>query len=68
VFTERIAYDGEGTEWKVRELDATDMLGARHHRCLIFENHRIIRKLWHYPADWHQYGDAALLAISEKTG
>ena len=66
VFAERIVFDSHGVEWMVRELDAAALPGARSQRCLIVENHQVVRKLWHYPADWTLYGDAALLAMSEE--
>jgi hypothetical protein len=66
VVSQRVVYDGDGVEWTVRELDATSMTRARHPTCLIFENHQVVRKLWHFPADWRTYGDAALLAMSEN--
>lgn len=67
VLAERFAFDGKGAEWKVRELDARGLPGARCPRCLIFENHHIVRKLWDYPEDWLKLGDAALLALSRGT-
>jgi len=66
VLAERVVYDGRGEEWLVRELDATGLPGARLSRCLIFESHHVVRRVWHYACDWRMIGDAILLALSEK--
>jgi hypothetical protein len=66
VLAERAVYDGYGEEWLVRELDATGLPGARRPRCLIFENHHVVRRVWHYPGDWQMISDATLLALSKE--
>jgi len=58
------AVDAIGESWIVRELDARSVPAAHGPRCLVFENHRLVRRLWEYPAAWLSLSDAALLAIA----
>ena len=53
-----------GEVFTVRELDARAMPGAHGPRCLVFENHSVVRRVWHYPDDWRRMSDAALLAVA----
>ena len=50
--------------WTIREIDARNLPGARGPRCLVFENHRVVRRIWHYPADWAIIAPSALLALA----
>jgi hypothetical protein len=38
--------------WTVRELDAGAIPGALKLRCLVFENHESVRRIWDYPHTW----------------
>ena len=33
---------------------------------LVFDSPEVVRRVRHYPADWHTLGDHALLALSER--
>jgi hypothetical protein len=54
---------GQGT-WRVRELDARGRPGAQGPRCLVFEHHEIVRRVWQYPATWVTLPVAALLRLA----
>lgn len=49
--------------WRVRELDTSELPGARGHRCLVFENHQVVRRVWVYPASWMTMPVADLLQL-----
>lgn len=51
--------------WTVREVDARAVPGARAPRCLIFENHELVRRVWDYPRAWRGLPAAALLRLAE---
>jgi hypothetical protein len=59
----RVILDARRIEWRVREIDAEDVPGARGPRSLVFENHAAVRRLWRYPPDWHLLPDEALLVL-----
>jgi hypothetical protein len=65
VITIRNLVDGEGIEWIVRELDAANTPGRQNARCLVFENHQLVRRIWHFPPHWGSLSDAALIALGE---
>ncbi|AHG89776.1 hypothetical protein J421_2239 [Gemmatirosa kalamazoonensis] len=50
--------------WMVRELDARAVPAARGPRCLVFENPRLVRRIWDYPTTWLSLSDRALLAVA----
>ena len=59
--------DEEGTafeSWTIRELDTRDLRGARGARCLVFENHAMVRRVWSYPPDWASLPAEALLRLA----
>jgi len=41
-----------GAQWRVREVDATSIPGARGRRCLIFDSDGIVRRVWAFPDSW----------------
>lgn len=47
----------------VSEADARGVPGALNDCCLICETEAAIRRIWHYPADWHRLEDAKLMAL-----
>lgn len=49
--------------WTIREIDTRAVPGARAARCLIFENHEVVRRLWSYPATWLTLSDMRLLRL-----
>jgi hypothetical protein len=53
-----------GATWTVRELDTRGLPGARGDRCLVFENHEVVRRVWTFPAAWATLADAALLRLA----
>ena len=59
--------DTASDSWIVRELDARAVPAAHGPRCLVFENHRVVRRLWDYPQGWLSLSDAALLAVAGVT-
>lgn len=65
VIASRVVAGREGMPWTVRELDTRDMHRAQAATCLVFENHAVVRRCWHYPADWETLDDAALIQIVE---
>jgi hypothetical protein len=56
-------HTGRGT-WTVRELDASGVPGARGPRCLVFENHEVVRRVWDFPATWETLPAAGLLRLA----
>ena len=56
--------DGPAECWDVRELDSRDVPGARSDRCLVFENHQRVRRVWNYPGEWTTLPAAELLALA----
>lgn len=47
----------------VSEADARGVPGAQNDCCLICETETAIRRIWHYPVDWHRLDDAKLMAL-----
>jgi len=47
----------------VSEADARCVPGAQNAFCLICETESAIRRIWHYPADWHRLDDEKLMAL-----
>ncbi len=46
--------DDDGTTWRVCEVDAARVPGARGPQCLIFSSPNAIRRVWEYPPDWYR--------------
>lgn len=61
---ERIVQRG-ADEWRVREVSALNVPGARGPRCLICESGDVVRRLWKYPADWQELDDDALWELCD---
>ena len=49
----------------VAEADARDVPGAQGPHCLILETEALMRRIWHYPADWDRLDDSRLIALFE---
>lgn len=49
----------------VAEADARDVPGAQGSHCLILETEALMRRIWHYPADWDRLDDSRLVALFE---
>jgi hypothetical protein len=55
-----------GTDrWLITEMDARAVPGALAERCLVSQSDMVVRRLWHYPADWASLSDVALIALFE---
>jgi hypothetical protein len=67
VIAERLVHDARGMSWRIREVDTSGRPGARADRCLIFENHTVVRRQWHVPSDWMRLPAAALLALGQRS-
>ena len=57
---------GSATSRTIREIDAQTIPGARAPRCLVFENHTVVRRLWDVPASWRSLSVAALFCLAEE--
>lgn len=51
-------------DWLVHERDARHDIGASRPRCLVFESDGAVRRVWSYPAHWHELSDADLLKLA----
>jgi hypothetical protein len=65
VLSERRVLGRNGEAFTIRELEAGACPGSRTGRCLVFENHSLVRRLWDYPADWLAMSDVAVLALAD---
>ena len=54
-----------GERSMVAEADARDVPGAQGSHCLILETEALMRRIWHYPADWDRLDDSRLIALFE---
>lgn len=59
--------DTGGSEWLIREMDASNVPGARAERCLLCESAEqgIVRRLWTYPQHWFHLTDEDLRQLCE---
>jgi len=48
------------------EMDARGVPGAQNDHCLICETDNAVRRIWHFPADWHRLEDAMLIALFDQ--
>src|SRR5581483_4039819 len=55
-----------GDSWSIREMDARLVPGARADHCLICESTDVIRRVWHYPSNWHDLSDDELWHLCES--
>ena len=55
----------DGVRWIIREVPAPafDRRGGTH---LVFDGESVMRRLRHFPADWHTLDDAALYELSKR--
>ena len=65
---QRLVSDAEGAAWRVYEMAAGHIPGARGARCLIMESasHGVCRRFWSYPANWQELSADDLLALSPR--
>lgn len=63
----RAYVDARGVSWTVREVACGDEPWAKGTRCLVFAADTAIRRVWRYPADWHQLLNDQLEALSWTT-
>jgi hypothetical protein len=56
----------QGIAWRVREMDATNIPGARANRCLIFDSEGVVRRAWSFPHSWAELDDASIWALLER--
>ena len=54
-----------GERSMVAEADARDVPGAQGPHCLILETEALMRRIWHYPADWDRLEDSRMIALFE---
>ena len=59
--------DATGRVWRVSEVDARRLPGARGPSCLLFDSPTMVRRVWRFPGDWGTLPDEALVALSEVT-
>jgi len=52
--------------WTVREVNAKAVPGAVAPRCLICESDDVVRRIWHYPANWASLSDDELIGICDR--
>lgn len=64
VFLRRRVSSG-ANHWLICEVDARSVPGARADRCLVCQNEQVVRRLWAYPAAWHELSDVALIALCD---
>jgi hypothetical protein len=55
----------DGVRWVIREVPAPafDRRGGMH---LVFDGESVMRRVRHYPADWHTLSDEALYELSKR--
>jgi hypothetical protein len=56
----------QGIAWRVREMDATNIPGARADRCLIFDSESVVRRAWSFPRAWAELDDESIWALLER--
>ena len=50
----------------MREMDATNIPGARANRCLIFDSEGVVRRAWSFPRSWAELDDDSIWALLER--
>ena len=55
-----------GRVWRVSEVDARSLPGARGPSCLLFDSPTMVRRVWNFPRDWGQLPDDDLVGLSES--
>lgn len=65
---QRTVSDAAGAGWRVYEMSAGHVPGARAARCLVMESESqgVCRRFWNYPANWQELPDDELLALSPR--
>lgn len=57
----------DGIRWSIREVDSTNVPGARRASCLIFECEGVVRRVWDFNAAWQRASDVALWTLLEAS-
>ena len=65
---QRLVSDAGGAAWRIYEMAAGHIPGARGARCLIMESasHGVCRRFWSYPPNWQELAVDDLLALSPR--
>jgi hypothetical protein len=65
---QRAMSDASGAGWRIYEMAAGHVPGARGARCLVMESESkgVCRRLWRYPANWQELPPDELLALSPR--
>jgi hypothetical protein len=65
---QRTMSDASGAGWRIYEMAAGHVPGARAARCLIMESESrgVCRRFWSYPANWQELSADELLALSPR--
>ena len=65
---QRALSDASGAGWRVYEMVAGHVPGARGARCLIMESESkgVCRRVWSYPANWQEMSVDELLALNPR--
>jgi hypothetical protein len=61
---DRTYVTADGEEWRVFEVDAADIPGARGAHCLVFTSAVAVRRVWNYPDDWRRLTPRQLIELS----
>ena len=59
--------DSVGTDWRIYEVASVNVPVPRGRNCLIFESAQAVRRVWNYPANWHNLSSDELSALSWNT-
>ena len=62
----RTFVDEEGARWRVEEVEAAGVPGARGAACLIFDRGDHWHRLWDYPREWAGLPEVELLELSQR--
>ena len=62
----RTFVDDEGVRWRVEEVEAAGVPGARAIRCLVFHCRDHWHRLWDYPRDWYELPEVELVELSRQ--
>ncbi len=59
--------DRDGLTWEVREVEGSEVPGARGSYCLVFESPVVIRRVWDVPPNWRALSADELSDLSWHT-
>lgn len=68
LLAQRVMSDAGGAGWRIYEIAAAHIPGARGARCLIMESESrgVCRRFWSYPANWQELSADELLDLSPR--